>query len=420
LQKNFFQNNAVMLLLTFLATITTIFFINSYCITFDFFGLLAKIRLLDHPVSIFFVTPALFWASAYICRRFALNASGNSMGHVKKALEIVKSETPDLKNLSSFLSIRVVVVKTISSLLCVLGGGALGREGPAVHMSSAIFAVIGNKFKTVLPKITLETWIFAGSAAGLAIAFHAPIAGFVFVSEKLLKTKSQHFRNNITWSLVVILIFAFLSGADPIFMVSDFSFESSLLFFLTAIFIAIFCGLLAFIFKKTNDHFYQKLSAIKSNFWHLVPITAGLAVACISSYSGVHSFSGGIYTVEDALSSSDILLSYKEVIGRIFNTIISFIAGCAGGLVAPSITIGAGIGSIASLLLADIDTNIFILIGMVGFLAAVLGEPATAAIVVFEITGQSVDRIPLLLSMAVLALFALKVVEKVSGKMKKA
>ena len=408
-----------MLFLTAAATITTIFFIDSYCITFDIFGLMAKDRLLTHPASVFFVTPALFWASSYICRRFSINSSGNSMGHVKSALAIVKSDSPDLKKLSSFLSLRVVVVKTISSLLCVFGGGALGREGPAVHMSAAIFAVIGDKFKKVLPKITLETWIFAGSAAGLAIAFHAPIAGFVFVGEKLVKTKSHDFKNNVIWSLVVVLIFALLCGSDPIFKASNFDFESSFFFFMTAFFIAVFCGLMAFIFKKTNDHFYQKFSAIKSNLWHLVPIIAGLIVALISSYSGIHSFSGGIYTVDMALSSSDILLSYKEVVGRFANTIISFIAGCAGGLVAPAVTIGAGIGSIASLLAAHIDTNVFILIGMVGFLAAILGEPATAAIVVFEITGQSVDRIPLLLCMGVLALVSFKLVDKVVGKLKK-
>lgn len=402
-----------MLLLIVAVATVTILFIDAYCAAFSALGLMAKQRLLDHPAFTFLATPTFFWLSAFICRKYAHHASGNSMGHIKIALAEVQKEPMNREKIFSILSIRVIIVKTISSLLCCFGSGALGREGPAVHMSTSFFAVMGDKFKSFLPKVSLETWIFAGSATGMAVAFHAPISGLVFITEKLIKSKSKKFKNIMIWSFVTIFIYTLVHNGEQMFTVSKFNFEINSLSFMMAIFTACICGLSAFIFKRSNDHLYSKISAIKSNLWHLIPVIAGLVVASISFYCGIHSFSGGIYTANEVLSSSEIILSFKEVIGRALNTVVSFISGCAGGLIAPSIAIGSGIGSIVSAITMDVDTNVFILIGMAAFLSAVLGEPISAAIIVFEITGQSVNSIPLLLCASTTSLYALKGTEKV-------
>lgn len=395
------------------AVLFAVIFLEEYCETFEHLGFFAKERLVSSPAFTFITAPALFWMSAYICRKFAMNASGNSMDHIRESLAEAHKNPAKFKKLNSLLGIRVIIVKTISSLLCVFGGGALGMEGPAAHMSSGIFAVIANKSKKYLPKLDFETWVLAGSATGMAIAFHAPIAGFVFVSEKILNSRSSNFAQNIFWVVVTTVLVAItLVYYDPIFIVADMKFNLATQF-APIILTALICGFLAFLFKKTNAYFYKKFVSIKSNLWHLVPVIAGLAVALISYYSGVYSFSGGIYTADEALLNSHTILSYKEVIGRVANTMISFISGCAGGLVAPAIAIGAGIGSITSSLTPYIDSNIFLLIGMAAFLGAAIGEPLTAAIIVFEITGQSVANIPFLFAGSLLSFYCFKTSERI-------
>ena len=99
----------------------------------------------------------------------------------------------------------------------------------------------------------------------------------------------------------------------------------------------------------------------------------------IGMTGGIHSFSGGIKSAQDALSGAYSFFSYQEVLARLVNTMVTFISGCAGGLVAPAIAIGAGIGSLFGHLMIGIDIKIFILSGMVAFLSPVLGMPFTAA-----------------------------------------
>ncbi|MBT4922390.1 MAG: hypothetical protein HON23_05190 [Rickettsiales bacterium] len=141
----------------------------------------------------------LSYTFAFLCRKFAPDAAGNGMGKVKNSIKVVEHTPINYNRLFSYLSLRVLVVKCASSLLCAFAGGAMGREGPAVHMSTAFFMVVGNKFKSFLPRVSPEVWVFTGSAVGLVVAFHAPLSGIIFVLEKSIKLKSYKYHNFTTW-----------------------------------------------------------------------------------------------------------------------------------------------------------------------------------------------------------------------------
>jgi len=97
-------------------------------------------------------------------------------------------------------------------------------------------------------------------------------------------------------------------------------------------------------------------------------------------------------------------LSLHEVMARYFNIFFTFISGCAGGLIAPAIAVGAGVGSVISHSYSDIDTNILIvMMSMTAFLLAIIGLPITAAIMILEVTGQSYNILPILLIISILA-----------------
>jgi H+/Cl- antiporter ClcA len=398
------------LTLILLLLISTAVFITVYCDMFDEVGLAAKKRLLDYPFLTFFITPFFFWISAYLCHRYSPNASGH---HLQSAINQLKKDSNSFEKISDFLNVRLVVVKAISSLISSFGGGSLGKEGPSVHMSAGIFAVFADRYKRFLPKISLETWVISGGAVGLTLVFNAPIAGIVFATEKLFKMGYKNLKQSIFLAIIfVILASIIFPKSGSMFLFHEVSFRNEAIWW-PLIFTAIICGVLAFIFKSVCGSLYLKICGIKSNSWHMIPIALGLVVACINFYSGIYSFSGGIQTIQQALSSDHTLLSYKEVGGRILNTILTFSSGSAGGLIAPAMAIGAGIGSIVSTLVLNADISIFLLIGMAAFLSIVLGEPITAAIIIFETTGQNIQSLPFLLSAAIISFMIWSAIEKI-------
>ncbi len=406
-QKSFYEIFLIVVTAAFVSLV-----VLKYGNVFFELEILAKTRLQEDPKLVFIFAPIFFWLSAYICRKFARSSSGNTANHIDASLLRLKKNPESLGNLSSKLNSRSVFVNITSSLLATFGGGALGREAPSVYMSASIFAVIAQKLKRVLPKINFESWIFAGSAVGFAIAFHAPIAGFIYVVEKLFLSKTKNFLNDIFWTVMVLFVVIFvLHQSEPIFFVHNLYFWFGYEVLVIAL-LAVFCGVIALSFKHFSVILYGKIDAIKSHFWHAIPILAGLIVAIMSIYGGVYSFSGGIQTARDALVSEGIALSYSQTIARIVNTAATFISGCAGGLVAPAIGIGAGIGSIFSSLMTTIDPRIFILSGMAAFLSPTLGMPFTAAMVILETSSQPILAFPFLFFAAASSFFVGKVVSK--------
>lgn len=376
------------------------------------FGMQAKKRLIENPILAFFVTPIFFWFSAYLCRKFAKNSAGNTATPIEMALLKLKKNPNSGDEVSSKLNFHSAVVNAISSLSATFGGGALGREAPSVYIAASFFAVVSQKFKKFLPKINLETWIFAGSAVGFATAFHAPIAGFIYIVEKLFVTKSKSLLDDIFWTAITLfVVIIILHKADPLFSTYKLNFWFGPEFLIIAL-IAILCGVIGFLFKKISVFLYKKLTNIKSTLWHLVPIGAGFLVATISIYGGAHSFSGGIETSREVLNGANAAFSYQEVLARLINTVITFASGCAGGLIAPAIAVGAGIGSLFSGLMANVDSKIFILSGMAAFLSPVLGMPFAAAMVIVETSSQPVLAFPFLFFSSAISFFTARIINK--------
>lgn len=407
LKNKFYQQN-ITLLLIICSSLAVAVAVDCYCQIFSDFVWMAHQRLSNHPLLFLFFTPLFFWASAFLCRKLAPQASGSSLDNVKNALEQLNKSPEKTTNLLNF---RVAMVTIVGSLLCVFGGGALGREGPSIQISASFFAALCQRFKKTLVNINLENWIFVGIAIGLAASFNAPIAGLVYVAEKLLKNKCYNFQSNIFWSMIAMMTFVlFLQKPYSLFTTAPINFELNkevFLIFLTSV----VCGLLALVFKDANRFLYHRLWGIKSRYWHLVPIICGLAVASISLYCGIYSFGGGIKTTQDALSSSTNLLSYKEVGGRIVNTMLTFASGSVGGLVAPSMTIGSGVGSIMASFFVVINSKLLMLGGMAAFLAVVFGEPFTAALIVFEVTNQPISNLTFLIFSTLVSIFTAKAVK---------
>lgn len=353
---------------------------------------IARLRFLQTPHILFITVPCIFLISSYLCRRFAPNAAGSGPEHVISALKKLSNDEKKGEGVEEYLSLKVLFTNMASSLLCAFGGGALGREGPLVQISASIFLMIGQRTKLYFPGLDIRSWIIAGSAAGFAAAFNAPIAGIIFAIEELylfhLDRKFSAFKTNTFFAVVIAGVMCqFITGSYVLFEFPQMTFLWGTNFAVILL-IALSCGVFAWILKKSIRFSTELRRYTHAKIWYLFPILGGLLVASISVLIGPYSFGSGVQTIQDSLLSSKTLLTSEDFVGRFLNIFASAAAGCAGGLLLPALALGAGIGSIGSLLLPMEDARIFITTGMAAFLGGLFNIPLTAAILVLEITDQ--------------------------------
>lgn len=83
------------------------------------------------------------------------------------------------------LTMGPALVKSLASLLVVASGSAIGREGAMILLAALAASFFAQRFT---PKSEWKLWIACGAAAGMASAYHAPLAGSLFIAEILFGT----------------------------------------------------------------------------------------------------------------------------------------------------------------------------------------------------------------------------------------
>lgn len=360
-------------------------------------------RYIENPTTIFITTPLFFLLSAWVCYKFAPNAAGGGPGHVVSALKKLSSNERTNEDISEYLSFKIIVIKVLSSLLCIAGGGALGREGPVVQISASIFVLIAQKTKNILPSFDLRTWIVAGSAAGVAAAFNTPLAGIVFAIEELsqfhFERKFTGFKTKAFFAVIVSGVTAqIITGSYTLFEFPVMNYRWEVMLSALLLLISFTCGITAFLLKAVVIRTTKWRASVKGRMWYLIPLVSGLVVASVSYKVGLHSFGAGTYVIQESLKSSVSLVTYQDLLGRFVNIIATTFSGCAGGLLLPSLALGASIGSLGSTLLPLEDSRIFVATGMAAFLGAMINAPLTAAVLVLEVTNQRELIFPLFIS----------------------
>src|SRR6476659_4561625 len=150
---------------------------------------------------IFIVTPLCFFIAWYMVQLFAPNARCSGIPQMMADIDLATPKhNYKIKNLLSF---PIIFTKIGSSLMMVMGGGAIGREGPTIQVAGSIFRIIQNWIPASWPRLSKQSFILTGAAAGLAAAFNTPLGGVVFAMEELAKVHVRFFRTAL-FSAVII------------------------------------------------------------------------------------------------------------------------------------------------------------------------------------------------------------------------
>ncbi|CAL8467610.1 g7148 [Coccomyxa elongata] len=338
-------------------------------------------------------------------------------------------------------AVAAPVLRAMAAAITLGSGASLGPEGPSVDIgrssARALGSLLRSKRRLLLPLVA------AGSGAGVAAGFNAPISGVFFAVESVLQrpgvvkdasgspmsadSSGASFSSALTVAMVLLasVVAAVVSqaglGASPAFRVPEYELQSMFELPLVLVLGAL-CGIASSAFKassQVSDRAFRRLEdassgVISMQAQHVLwPLLGGLATGVVAlAYPEVlYQGFGNVNAILEARGSDYApLLLLQIVAAKILTTAVCQRSGLVGGIYAPSIFMGAALGSafggIAALVgtplgLQVTEPQAYALVGVAGMLAALCQVPLTAVLLLFELTHDYFIIIPTLASVGI-------------------
>ncbi|MBI5495823.1 MAG: chloride channel protein [Deltaproteobacteria bacterium] len=372
----------------------------------------AQSLLQAHPYALLAVSPVCFLAGWWLVQRFAPAASGSGIPQVMTLLELDPVANDAAFN--RMVGWRVLVVKILSSLCCALGGGAIGREGPMIQIAASLFHAVGGAFRRFIPAPNHHGWIVTGGAAGIAAAFNTPLGGIVFAVEELASQGFNKFKTHLITAVIISgMVAQTFLGPYLLFGYPAVGELGPTLFIGFAVLVGVVAGFGGGVFGKVLVLASARLRALPLARRATFAAACGVVVALVAMVQGPGVLGGGVELVKEFLFVPERHATPALLVTRWVTTVVSYLAGCAGGVFAPSLALGASVGSVLEGWLTSGNANLMILLGMVAFLAGVTRAPFTAFVLVVEMTDRHAAIFPLMLA-AISGALAAHVVDPVS------
>jgi len=362
------------------------------------------------------------------------------------------SGIPEIKTILSgfvihgYLGGRVLFTKAVGLALSVASGLSLGKEGPFVHIACCI----GNIISRFFPKYESNEGkrreiLSAASAAGVAVAFGAPIGGVLFSLEEV----SYYFPPKVMWrsffcAMIAAVTLKFLdpfgTGKIVLFKVTydkDWHFLELFVF----AFLGVFGGIYGAYFSKLN---YLWSKHVRNKTWlKSHPAAEVLLVTLLTTgtcFLNRYTRMGGpelVYNLFAECSSTKghegLCVREREQVHAVLGaiavtllvkgalTIITFGIKVPAGIFIPTLGVGACFGRIVGLALQSFQTQrpdlaifsfckadedciipgVYAMVGAAATLSGVTRTTVSLAVIMFELTDSLTYALPVSLAVLV-------------------
>jgi len=281
--------------------------------------------------------------------------------------------------------LRELLLQFFGAAAAIIGGYSVGREGPHVHLGASSGSLLGQWLR--LPNNSIRTLVGCGTAAGIAASFNTPLAGVIFALEiVMLEYTIASFIPVIlaaaSATLVSIAVFGNEAGFDiPTMELANLAHMPLVLL------LGLVVGILAAAFIQSM----QFVASIGRSFalWQrflAAALIAALFAVLLPEVMGI-----GYDSVNDALLGElGLVMLALLVVGKLLATSFSVGLGIPGGMIGPSLFIGAALGALVANLFAlagfEVDVGFFALLGMGAMMGASLQAPLAALTAIMELT----------------------------------
>ena len=362
----------------------------------------ALFALFDHrfPYWALAVSPLALVLSVWLTRKIAPGTRGSGIPQV-----IAASRNPEGAAASALLSWRAALAKPLLTIGGLLGGASVGREGPTVQVAAALMVQVHRLLKVPISAGVL----IAGGAAGVAGAFNTPLAGIAFAIEELAAAYEQRVA-------VLAMAAVMIAGLTSQALAGDYLYFGQVGHSLPVLTLLLAAPLAGIVGGALGGLFSRALIELRAPGGRLTkllagrPLTTTLVCGAIVGIVGVATAGA---TWGTGYAPTRVLLegaqgSYWFGPAKFLATLATSASGIPGGIFAPSLAVGAGVGQLLTPLFAPENAGGIVLLGMAGYFTGVVRAPLTTVIILAETTGSSA---------AIVGLFATALIADWAGSM---
>ena len=335
------------------------------------------------------VTPLGMMLSVFLTQHFVPNSQGSGIPQAIAARQLT-----DQRARGRLVSLRIAIGKILLTLLGLLCGASVGREGPTVQIGASLRFAIGRMSPRRQPGL-----ILVGAAAGVAAAFNTPLAGIVFGIEELSRAFEARTSGLVIGGVIAAgLTSLALVGNYAYFGISDTMLRNGVDWLAILV-----CGVVGGVAGGVFSRIVIAVAGIARHSLpgvikrYAIPFAGlcGLGVALCGLASGDTIYGTGYAQVKAALESG-VPLSWNFGLLKFAATTFSTVSGMPGGIFSPSHPVGSGIGTDVALLFPGAPLGPIMLLGMVAYFAGVVQAPITAFVIVIEMTDNHAMVLPLM------------------------
>ena len=285
----------------------------------------------------------------------------------------------------SRLSLKVALLKPLSSAIAIGSGGPFGAEGPIIMTGGAIGSLFAQRFR--LSAAERKTLLVAGAAAGMTAIFGTPAAAILLAVEVLLfEWKPRSLVPVVIAALVAHAWRPLLIGVGPLFPFLpaplDMSWATGAIALGLGAVIGVESALLSNLLYKIEDLFHRL-----PIHWMWWPAVGGVVVG-VGGLVDIHVLGAGYGNIQALLDGS---LAVRVVIAlAVVKAIVWLVAlgsGTSGGVLAPLLILGGALGYLAGTFLPG-PVGLWALVGMAAILSGAMRAPLTGALFAVELTGH--------------------------------
>jgi len=339
----------------------------------------------------------------------------------------------------------IAIEKILTSAVTIGTGGSAGAEGPIVQIGAAIASGVGQVFRVA--RQHMPVLVGCGAAAGISSIFNSPFGGVLFALEVILQDFSIRSITPVVLSSVVAqvttiglfqVVHHLRHGGEykAIFAMPSWAVEQHSALgwgqFANFVLLGLLCGVVGVALTKTmqlSESLFRKMRippAIRPGIGGAMLGIMGVSYVLLFGWMmrKPKPFSFDVYQMPaffgDGYGIVQQLLRHEFYTGdslgglllilmflcaaKIVGTSLTLGSGGSGGIIAPSIFIGATAGAVLGILLRstgyfhNLMPELYALVGMGAVLAAVVHAPMAAILICFELTLDHKVMVPAMLA----------------------
>ncbi|MDE8654701.1 chloride channel protein [Novosphingobium sp. H3SJ31-1] len=342
------------------------------------FGRLSAQNVLITDASVGFLVIVIPVIGSLIVGLMARFGSEKIRGHgIPEAIETILFG-------ESRLSLKVALLKPLSSAVSIGSGGPFGAEGPIIMTGGAIGSLFAQCFH--LSAAERKTLLVAGAAAGMTAIFGTPLAAILLAVEVLLfEWKPRSFVPVVVAAMVAFAWRPYLIGTGPMFpMAAIMPVTGTALLASAAIglVVGLEATLLSTLLYRVEDAFHKL--PLHWMWWPAL----GAVVVGLGGLIDAHVLGAGYASIEALLNGA---LALRVVVALlVVKAVVWLVAlgsGTSGGVLAPLLILGGAAGFLLGQFLPG-DAGFWAMVGMAGIMSGAMRAPMTGAIFAAELTGH--------------------------------